>query len=82
MREFTPNQKTMITLETLVSKNHQYRKILDLLKFTSLSKPIMKLNREENTGGKEGNGITKHFKCIFLQILQDLRDRQLECYLQ
>ena len=42
----------------------------------------MKLNREQNTGGKEGYGITTLFKCIFLQFLQDLSDRQLESYLQ
>ena len=82
MSEFNPNQTTIVTLDNLVSKNHQYRKILSLLNFTSLCKPIMKLNREENTGGKEGYGITKLFKCIFLQFLQDLSDRQLEAFLQ
>jgi IS5 family transposase len=82
MKEFNPNQTTMITLEMLVTKNHQYRKILELLNFTSLCKPILKLNRDENTGGKQGYGITKLFKCIFIQFLEDLSDRQLEEKLQ
>ena len=56
--------------------------MLTLLNFTSLCKPIMKLNREKNTGGKQGYGITKLFKCIFLQFMEDLSDRQLQDYLK
>lgn len=82
MKEFNPNQTELITLDMLVSKDHKYRKMLNLLNFTSLCKPIMKFNREENTGGKQGYGITKLFKCIFLQFLEDLSDRQLQNYLQ
>ena len=82
MQEFNANQTEIITLDMLVSKTHKYRKMLTLLNFSSLCKPIMKLNREENTGGKEGYGITKLFKCVFLQFLEDLSDRQLEKYLQ
>ena len=66
MKEFNLNQIELITLDMLVNKDHKYRKMLNLLNFTSLCKPIMKLNRKENTGGKQGYGITKLFKCIFI----------------
>ena len=82
MKGFNPNQAEIITLGMLVDKNHQYRKLLKLLNFLSLCKPIIKLNRDENTGGKEGYGIITLFKCIFLQFLEDLSDRQLERYLK
>ena len=82
MEEFNPNQTELTTLDMLVCKNHKYRKLMKLLNFTSLCKPIMKLNREETTGGKQGYGITKLFKCIFLQFLEDLSDRELQDYLK
>ena len=82
MNSFNPNQSELITLDQLVSKNHKYRKLLVLLNFTSLCKPIIKFNKELTTGGKKGYGITKLFKCIFLQFLEDLSDRELQLYLQ
>lgn len=82
MEEFNPNQTELITLDMLVSKDHKYRKMLTLINFTSLCKPIMKLNKGENKLCKKGYGITKLFKCIFLQFIEDLSDRQLQNYLQ
>ena len=72
----------MTSLELLVSKNHQYRRLLVLLNFSYLCKSIKTLNKEEGTIGRNGYDIVTLFKCIFLQFLEDLSDRQLEKHLQ
>jgi len=81
MENFNPNQVVMVTLEQLVPKNHQYRKLLQLLNFSYLCKSIKKLNNEESVG-RTGYDIVSMFKCIFLQFLEDLSDRQLQKHLE
>jgi len=82
MQEFDPRQMKMITLDSLVSKSHQYRKILTMLNFSYFCKPLKKLNSELRKGGNTGYGITTLFKCIFLQFMEDVSDRELEKFLQ
>lgn len=54
---------------------------MKLLNFSYLCKPIKKLNNEDGVG-RTGYDIVTLFKCIFLQFLEDLSDRQLEKHLQ
>ncbi len=75
----TSNQMIMISLDLLVPKNHNYRKILKILNFKKLTRPLKSIEREE---GYVGYGIERLFKIIFLQFLEDLSDRQLEKYIQ
>jgi len=75
----TTNQMIMISLDLLVPKNHNYRKILNILNFKKLTRPLKAIEREE---GYIGYGIQRLFKVIFLQFLEDLSDRELEKYLQ
>lgn len=81
MENFNASQMIMINLDQLVPKNHQYRKLLDLLNFSYLCKSIKKLNND-NSVGRTGYDIVTLFKCIFLQFLEDLSDRQLQKHIQ
>lgn len=79
MNNTSSRQMTMICLDHLVSKNHSYRKISEILNFNKLIRPLKGIGREE---GYIGYGVDRLFKCIFLQFLEDLSDRELEKFLQ
>ncbi len=64
MKNFNPDQVLMISLDQLVPKNHQYRKLLNLLNFSYLCKTIKNLNNDESVG-RTGYDIVTLFKCIF-----------------
>ena len=61
MENFNPHQVVMISLDLLVPKNHQYRKLLTLLNFSYLCKSIKKLNNDESVG-RTGYDIICLFK--------------------
>lgn len=66
-------------IENLVSKDHPYRKFIQLLNFTDLTSPLLDL---ENTSvGRHGYGIERGFKMLLLQYMEDLSDRELARYL-
>lgn len=71
----------MVSLNDLVPKNHEYRRILELLDFKKLCTPLQKMNKNTNSGAY-GYGIERLFKCIFLQFYNDLSDRELGKYLE
>ena len=79
MNNISSRQMTMICLDQLVSKDHSYRKILEILNFNKLIRPLKGIGRET---GYIGYGIDRLFKAIFLQFLEDLSDRELEKFLQ
>jgi len=73
------NQVVMVSLEELVPANHVYRKFLKLWKFEAVAK---RLKRIEKANNYKGYGVVRLFKCLVLQFLEDLSDRELKKYLQ
>jgi IS5 family transposase len=73
------NQIEMVSLEILVSAEHQYRKFKGLFEFDEIN-PILKSAEEE--GYYKGYGIERLFKCLLLQFMEDLSDRELERYIE
>ena len=57
-------------LDELVSKDHDYRKILKLFNWTDLTKPLRNLYSKE---GRKGYAVEQGFKILFLQFLEDRR---------
>jgi transposase, IS5 family len=69
-----------VPLENLVTKEHPYRKFTQLLDFELLTKPLHELENTEV--GRHGYSISKGFRMLLLQYVEDLSDRELERYLQ
>ena len=69
----------MVRLENLVSKDHPYSTYIKLLDFRFLHKKLLPLEVEDRY---KGYGIIRLFKCISLQFMEDLSDRQLKKFLQ
>ena len=69
------NQIEMISLESLVPKRHRYRKYVQLFNFNKIDYRLKKL---ESKVGRTGYGMTCLFRCLLLQYMEDLSDRQLE----
>lgn len=66
-------------LEELVSEQHPYRKLLKLISFEHLCRPLEKLY---SSTGRAGYPVSSGFKCLLIQALEDLSDRQLESKLK
>jgi IS5 family transposase len=73
------DQIVMICLEDLVSTDHVYRRFNNLWKFEGIQKLLRKVEKDNNY---KGYGILRLFKCLLLQFLEDLSDRELERYLR
>lgn len=69
----------MVSLEDLLPAEHIYRKFICLWRFEGLQK---QLNEVEKDNNYKGYGSLRLFKCLLLQFLEDLSDRELERYLQ
>lgn len=67
-------------LENLVKPDHAYRKVLTIVDFKSLCKPLHVCYSQEE--GIEGYPVETAFKCLLLQQWEDLSDRQMERFLQ
>jgi len=72
------HQYKMVTLDELVSKNHQYRKFNKLLDFSIVQGVLSKVETPNNY---KGYGVLRLFKCLLLQFMEDMSDRELEMYL-
>lgn len=72
------SQVTMVSLEQLVGTTHQYRKFKALFDFQAASKALEEVESKANY---KGYGILRLFKCLLLQFMEDLSDRELERYL-
>ena len=68
----------MISLDDLVPSNHIYRKFVDIWSFVNVSKELKKY---EKNNPYKGYGLLRLFKCILLQYMEDLSDRELAKYL-
>lgn len=66
-------------VEELVSANHRYRKLLVVVNWAELAKPLRNLYSQ---AGRRGYAVEQGLKCLFLQFLEDRSDRQMEALLQ
>lgn len=73
------NQLEMVSLDSLVPADHTYRKIIQLIDFKPILKPLNGLKKKL---GSNGYGVEVLFKCLLLQFMEDLSDRELERFLQ
>ena len=72
-------QVELISLNELVPSCHQYRKFRDLFDFGTVRHL---LKSAEKDGNYKGYGVLRLFKCLLLQFMEDLSDRELQRYLQ
>lgn len=66
-------------LESLVREDHPYRKIMEIVNFSTLLAPLHSLY---SNLGQNGICLEKGFKALLLQHAEDLSYRELEKYLQ
>ncbi|WCR56399.1 transposase [Rickettsia asembonensis] len=72
------HQITMVSLDELVSTDHQYRRFKSLFNFKAVERELLVLETEANY---KGYGTLRLFKCLLLQFMEDLSDQELERYL-
>ena len=70
-----PRQVELVMLDQLVPGDHPYRKILDLVDFERLCEAIVSLDNSRR--GAKGFGVVTLFRCLMLQFIEDLSDREL-----
>ena len=73
------DQVVMVTLEDLVSADHIYRSFVNLWRFENIKKYLKNVEKDNNY---KGYGALRLFKCLLLQFMEDLSDRELERFLQ
>ena len=74
-------QVEMISLDELVAQNHSYRLFLKFFCFESVTYRLKPLEKNALTGA-HGYGLDRLFRCLLLQFIEDLSDRELEKFLQ
>lgn len=72
------HQIALVSLDQLVSKSHQYRKFKSLFNFNVIKDELCSIESDNNY---KGYGIPRLFKCLLLQFMEDLSDRELERYM-
>lgn len=72
-------QTEIVNLEDLVPANHMYRKFIKLWSFSHVERQLSEIETDNNY---KGYGILKLFKCLLLQFMEDVSDRELERLLQ
>jgi len=73
------DQVIFVSLNDLVPKDHMYRKFVNIFEYGSIEQELKSLEKEDRY---KGYGILRLFKCILLQFMEDLSDRELMHYLQ
>ena len=73
------HQVEMVSLEDLVPNDHSYRKFSQFWSFRSTERLLKKVEKDNNY---KGYGILRLFKCLLLQFMEDLSDRELERFMQ
>lgn len=68
------SEVVIVSLEELVSQEHQYRKFKSLINFKTVEKQLMLV---ESQAHYKGYGVLRLFKCLLLQFMEDLSDRDL-----
>ena len=69
----------LLSLDDLVSANHPYRHLDQVLSFSELSKPYQTLY---SVKGRKEKGVEFGLRALVLQFMEDLSDREMERYLQ
>lgn len=72
-------QVEMVNLEELVSSTHQYRQFSKVFDFSEIEKS---LNSIEKEAAYKGYGVVRLFRCLVLQFMEDISDRELERYIE
>jgi transposase, IS5 family len=72
-------QTEIVNLEDLVPSNHAYRKFAKIWSFKDVEKRLSHLVKDNNN---QGFGILRLFKCLLLQFMEDISDRELERFMQ
>lgn len=72
-------QVEMISLEELVSESHQYRKFISVFDFGVFRKVLKSIEKDS---AYKGYGSDRLFRCLVLQFMEDLSDRELMRYLE
>lgn len=72
-------QTEIINLNELVPSNHVYRKFVELWSFINVEKELAQLEANNNY---KGYGLLRLFKCLLLQFMEDVSDRELERLIQ
>ena len=72
------NQMEMVSLDQLVSANHTYRRFIKLWDFKGVEGI---LSTVKSLYPHEGYGVNRLFRCLLLQFMEDLSDRELEKFL-
>jgi transposase, IS5 family len=72
-------QVIMIALDDLVPNEHIYRRFAALWQFEGVKKYLKDIEKDNNY---KGYGVMRLFKCLLLQFMEDLSDRELERFLQ
>ena len=67
------------TIDELVAADHPYRPMLRVLDFGKLTRPLGKLYSDLGRGGYP---IEQGFRCLLLQYIEDLSDRQAERFIR
>ena len=73
------HQIEMISLDELVPTTHTYRKFSAIWSFKHATKQLKKLEKDNPY---KGYGLLRIFKCLLLQFMEDLSDRELEHFIQ
>lgn len=73
------HQVEMISLEDLIPEKHNYRKFVKIWSFTFVEKHLKKLEKDNQF---KGYGLLRLFKCLLLQFMENISDRELERYIQ
>jgi len=71
-------QIEMVSVEQLVSENHTYRRLKNLLKFASI---VQSVKLKESDVGATGFGKLRLILCMILQFMEDLSDREFERFI-
>ena len=69
------NQIEMISLEELVPKSHQYRKFIEVFDFAKIKHHLKSVEKATNY---KGYGVDRLFRCLLLQFMENISDRELE----
>lgn len=71
------NQLEVTCLDQMVLPSHRYRKFVKLWDFKEVDRL---LKHAKSSNPNEGYGLERIFRCLLLQFLEDLSDRELEVF--
>ena len=73
------HQIEMISLDTLVPEAHTYRRFSSIWSFSGVEKRLKKFEKDNPY---KGYGLMRLFKCLLLQFMENMSDRELARFLQ